>query len=113
MIYAFHWTVLRNWYATLVWMLLLALLAFLMVSTWRYRSFKDFNLLRPRSPLIAIIAGGLIYLIWNWSEPMLLTLGIVYVGSGIAVRIGGLLRRAFRGRNVPPPTPAGAEQRLG
>ena len=29
---------------------------FLMVSTWRYYSFKDINLLRPRSPLSIIVA---------------------------------------------------------
>ena len=34
------------------------LLSFLMVSTWRYYSFKDINLLRPRSPLMVIVLGA-------------------------------------------------------
>ena len=34
----------------ILWLALLGLLSFLMVSTWRYWSFKDLNLLRPRTP---------------------------------------------------------------
>ena len=79
----------------------MGLLAFLMVCTWRYRSFKDLNLMRPRSPLLIIFLGSLIYLTWNYSQAMLLVLGVMYVGSGIAVRIGGLINKATR--------PAGAQ----
>ena len=45
-----HW-----WVFSASWLALLALLSFLMVSTWRYPSFKDFNLLRPRSPLSVVV----------------------------------------------------------
>ena len=79
----------------MLWLVLLALLSFLMVSTWRYWSFKDLNLLRPRSPLILIAMGGIIYGIWNWSQPVLLILASIYVGSGIAIRLGGIVRRRF------------------
>ncbi len=84
---------LRWWGYSVAWMLLLALLSFLMVSTWRYRSFKDFSLVRPRSPRSVVVLGSLIYLIWNYSRPVLLAMAITYVGSGIAVRVGGLIRR--------------------
>ena len=84
---------------SIFWLALLALLAFLMVSTWRYWSFKEFNLLRPRSTLILVAMGGVIYGIWNWSEPVLLLLASIYVGSGIAIRLGGVIRRRF------PPKP--------
>jgi hypothetical protein len=43
-----------------------------------------------------VLAGSLIYLFWNWPQPMLLLLGVSYVGSGIAVRLGGVLRRMFK-----------------
>lgn len=95
-VYAFHSIPLQWWPLTVAWILLLALLAFLMVSTWRYRSFKDLNLMRPRSPILVVVVGSLFYLIWNYSQPVLLVLGAVYVGSGIAVRLGGILKRAFR-----------------
>jgi CDP-diacylglycerol--serine O-phosphatidyltransferase len=87
---------LRWWPLTVGWIGLLALLGFLMVSTWRYRSFKDLNLMRPRSWTMVVFLGSLIFLMWNYPQVMLLTLGILYVGSGIAVRLGGLARRLFR-----------------
>ena len=81
------------WRPSLIWLALLGLLAFLMVSTWRYNSFKDLNLLRPRSPLTVVLLGGLIFLVWNYSQPALLILATLYVGSGIMIRLGGLFRR--------------------
>jgi CDP-diacylglycerol--serine O-phosphatidyltransferase len=95
---------LQLWPFAAAWLALLALLSFLMVSTWRYRSFKDFQLLRPRTPLIVIACGALIYGIWNYSEAVLPALALCYVGSGIAVRIGGAVRRRLR-RHAPPAAP--------
>lgn len=95
-VYATDATPLRWWPFAVAWLCLVALLSFLMVCTWRYRSFKDLNLMRPRSPIIIVVYGCLIYSFWNWPQFMLLALGIAYVGSGIAVRIGGVLRRRMR-----------------
>jgi CDP-diacylglycerol--serine O-phosphatidyltransferase len=81
---------------SVAWLALMALLSFLMVSTWRYWSFKDLNLLRPRSPLILVVMAGVIFGVWNWSQKVLLIIVSIYVGSGIAIRIGGILRRHFR-----------------
>ena len=86
---------LTSWVLSVLWLCLVGLLAFLMVSTWRYRSFKDLDLLRPRSPLMIIFLASLIYLVMNFSRVMLVTMGILYVGSGIAVRIGGIIRKYF------------------
>ena len=85
------------------WLTLVGLLAFLMVSTWRYPSFKDLSLLRPRSPLVFVLVGSLIYLIWNFSQPVLLGMTVCYVGSGILIRAGGIVRR--RVRPAPPQEP--------
>ena len=85
-----------NWMYSVAWLAVMALLSFLMVSTWRYRSFKDLNLLRPRSPLFVIVAASVIFLIWNYSQPVLFLLGLSYVSSGVLVRLGGLLRRRLR-----------------
>jgi CDP-diacylglycerol--serine O-phosphatidyltransferase len=84
---------LRSWTWSVAWLGLMGLLAFLMVSTWRYPSFKDLNLVRPQSPVSFIIAGSGIYLIWNFPEPVLLGMSVCYVSSGIIIRIGGLIRR--------------------
>jgi CDP-diacylglycerol---serine O-phosphatidyltransferase len=85
-----------SWYFTAAWLALLAATAFLMVSTWRYRSFKDFSLVRPRSPLYVVMMAMLIYLFWAYPEVMLLALATSYTLSGIVVRAGGIIRRKFR-----------------
>ncbi|HUK14901.1 MAG TPA: hypothetical protein VLW65_00735, partial [Bryobacteraceae bacterium] len=94
------------WPLSLAWLALLLLLGFLMVSTWRYYSFKGINLTKPYTPLIVIVVAAVIYGIWNYSQPMLLIAAAAYVGSGIAIRLGGIVRRRLRrGMAHPPHTP--------
>jgi CDP-diacylglycerol---serine O-phosphatidyltransferase len=100
-----HW-----WPFSVAWMLLLALLSFLMVSTWRYYSFKGLSLNRPRSYLTVIVLGALIYLIWIASQAVLLIIATVYVSSGLVIRIGGIVRRHLR--HAPPP-PRHPEHQVG
>ena len=97
------------WPASVVWLALLLLLGFLMVSTWRYYSFKGLNFNKAYSPLLIILAGGLIYATWNYSEIVFVVLTVAYVGSGIAIRLGGIVRRRLR--HTPPSAPA--EQHVG
>ncbi len=93
---------LRSWMPWgLLWLLLLGLLSFLMVCTWRYYSFKDLNMLQQRSFLTVVLIAMTIYLIWNFSQPVLITLATGYVASGLAIRIGGVLRRRFK--HLPEP----------
>ncbi len=107
-IYALDSVPLTWWPFVAAWTAFLALLSFLMVSTWRYRSFKDFNLVSPRSPRSVLVLAMIFYLIWNFSKPVLLVLSVTYVGSGIVVRAGGILRRTFGwGRRTEPGQAAG------
>lgn len=106
-VYALDSQPLRNWIAAVAWMGLIGLLAFLMVCTWRYRSFKDFNLLSPRSFKSVITLGSIIYLLFNFSQPCLLAMATTYVGSGIVVRIGGIIRRRFHPHSPKPETQVG------
>jgi len=92
------------WPLSVVWLALLALLGFLMVSTWRYYSFKGINLSKPYTPLILILLAGVIYGVWNYSQPVLLAAAACYVASGIVIRIGGIVRRKLRHAH-PPPAP--------
>ena len=72
------------------------MLAFLMVSTWRYWSFKELNMLRPRSPMMLVVMGAVIFGIWNWSQPVLLLMSAAYMLSGVIIRVAGLIRRVLR-----------------
>src|ERR1700726_3310012 len=87
---------LQWWVFSAAWLALLGLLSFLMVSTWRYPSFKDLSLVRPRSPLTYLPIIIVLYLIWDLSQPMLLGMATCYVLSGILIRAGGILRRRLR-----------------
>jgi len=93
-----------SWFSA-AWLVLLAILGLLMVSTWRYYSFKGISLSKPYTPLLIILIGGFIYLTWNWPQPVLLAMPAAYVASGILIRIGGIIRRRLR-QPPPPPAPA-------
>ena len=95
-VFAFGGQPLAWWPLSVAWLALLVLLGFLMVCTWRYYSFKGINLNKPYTPLLFVLMGGLIYGIWNWPQPVLLAMACAYVGSGIAIRIGGIVRRRLR-----------------
>jgi CDP-diacylglycerol--serine O-phosphatidyltransferase len=101
-VYACDGVPLRGWMWSALWLALLALLSFLMVSTWRYPSFKDLSLTRPRSPVTIILLGCGIVLIKLYPQPALLAMSVAYMLSGIVIRIGGITRRRFR---PPPPEP--------
>jgi len=45
--------------------------------------------------------GSIIWLVWNYSQPVLLAMAATYVGSGIVIRVGGIVKRRFR--RMPPP----------
>jgi CDP-diacylglycerol--serine O-phosphatidyltransferase len=104
-VFAFDGEPLVYWPLSAIWLTLLAILGLLMVSTWRYYSFKGISLSKPYTPLIIILVGAFIYLTWNWPQPVLLAMASTYVASGILTRIGGIMRRNLR-HPPPPPTPA-------
>ena len=100
-VFAADSTPLRSWIFSVAWLALLGLLSFLMVCTWRYPSFKDLNLLRPRSPWTFVATGTLIYLVWTLPQPLLLGLAVCYMMSGIVLRVGGIARRILRPNRGP------------
>jgi CDP-diacylglycerol--serine O-phosphatidyltransferase len=103
-VYAFYGEPLTYWPGAVVWLGLLALLGFLMVSTWRYYSFKGLSLRQPRTPLIVIAIGALVYAIWNYGHVVLPIIAATYVGGGITIRLGGIVRRhVLRRRQESPP----------
>jgi len=101
-VWAFDAEPLVWWPVSVLWLGLLLLMGFLMVSTWRYYSFKGINLSKPYTPLIIIGMGAVIYGLWNYSQPMWLALAGGYVASGILIRIGGSIRRRLRHASAPP-----------
>jgi CDP-diacylglycerol--serine O-phosphatidyltransferase len=89
-----HWSKypVADWMYGAAWLGIVGLLATLMVSRLRYYSFKTWDL-RRRRPYVAIIAIGLIvWGIWAFSEPVLLTVALTYAVSGPVARLVSRLR---------------------
>lgn len=79
---------------------LVVVLAFLMVSTFRYRSFKGIDLRRRRSYMTVLGIALLFFLVASHPEATLLTVASFYTVSGPLARFIGVLRRR---REAPPP----------
>jgi CDP-diacylglycerol---serine O-phosphatidyltransferase len=86
-------TPLNSWWLAPVWLGVLVLVAFLMVSTWRFPSFKDLYLSRRHPFQLLVLICGMGMLIWFYSEYVLFILAAAYMFSGIFTRLAWLLRR--------------------
>jgi len=88
-----------EWLWTPFWLLMLLATSFLMVSTWRYYSFKDLDLRRQQKFVVVIGVGAIVGLIWFYSHVVLLLIATTYVLSGVVVKLSHALRR---GRHEAP-----------
>ena len=80
--------------------------AILMVSTIKYRSFKDLDLKRARSFRVLVLVAAGIAAIWTHHKVVLIVAAYSYLASGL---IGFALGRLRRGRTsdvIPPAPPA-------
>jgi CDP-diacylglycerol--serine O-phosphatidyltransferase len=81
-------------------MLMMVAVAYLMVSTWRFYSFKDIDF-RARQPFrLIILFGALFAAIWFFSQWVLFLIALLYMFSGVVWRLQWIFRRK---RNPPPP----------
>jgi CDP-diacylglycerol--serine O-phosphatidyltransferase len=92
---------LESWYTAITWLAMVAAVGYLMVSTWRFYSFKDIDF-RSRHPFrLIILLGALFAGIWFFSKPVLFGVALLYTFSGVFWRLQWMFRR----RNQPPPPP--------
>ena len=83
-----------DWLWVPFWLVIILGTSLLMVSTWRYSSFKDVDLRRKRRFAVVIGVAGAVALIWYYSQVVLLLIASVYVLSGILTRLANALRRS-------------------
>ena len=89
------------WWTAVTWLLMIAAVAYLMVSTWRFYSFKDLDL-SARQPFRLILLLGLFFAaVRFFSQWVLFVLALLYMVSGVFWRLKWVLRR----RGSPPPPP--------
>ena len=90
-----------SWITSLSWMLMVVVVGYLMVSTWRFYSFKDIDF-RSRHPFRLIVIFGVIGAsIWFFSRPALFAIAILYMASGVLWRLQWIFHR-----KRPPAPPA-------
>ncbi len=90
-----------TWWMGLIWAALVFATSYLMVSTWRFYSFKDIDF-RSRHPFwLVVVIGVVIACIRYFSEYFLFFLALFYMLSGVVARLMYILRR----RGSPPPPP--------
>jgi CDP-diacylglycerol--serine O-phosphatidyltransferase len=83
------------------WMLIIVADAYLMVSTWRFYSFKDIDL-HSRQPFRLIVLFGLLFAgLWFFSQWLLFVIALAYMASGVIWRLQWIFRR----RRTPPAPP--------
>jgi CDP-diacylglycerol--serine O-phosphatidyltransferase len=88
------------WVGGILWIVIVVGAAYLMVSTWRFYSFKDIDF-GARQPFRLIVIFGLLFAgIWFFSKPVLFVIALTYMFSGIFWRLQWIFRR----RGNPPPT---------
>jgi CDP-diacylglycerol---serine O-phosphatidyltransferase len=97
-----------SWYTALTWLAMVAAVGYLMVSTWRFYSFKDIDF-GSRHPFrlimfLAVLLAGIFY----FSRPMLFIIALLYMFSGVFWRLQWIFRR--RPTAPPPPTYKEASQ---
>jgi CDP-diacylglycerol--serine O-phosphatidyltransferase len=96
-----------SWWTAITWMLMVVAVGYLMVSTWRFYSFKDIDL-RSRRPFQLVILFGLLFAaIWYFSQWVLFIIALTYMASGVFWRLQWIFRRK---RNPPPPAYKEASQ---
>ncbi len=92
--------------SALLWCLLVAMLAFLMISAIRYPSFKEVNLKKPLPRSALAGTAMLIGLIVFYSEIVLLIIATTYMGSGPVSRVSQSVQWWLaRPREHPDPHP--------
>lgn len=74
------------WWFAIIWLCLVGLAAFLMVSTWRFWSGKEINLSRRMPFQLVVVLAIVIYVLLRYSNVMLFLVALVYMFSGIWAR---------------------------
>jgi CDP-diacylglycerol---serine O-phosphatidyltransferase len=93
-----------SWWLAAIWIGVVGLAGFLMVSTWRFWSGKEISLSGRHPFQLIVLLGVLIYLLVHFSEVLLFACCFAYMFSGLAARAAYSAQRRRKGirRDNPP-----------
>jgi CDP-diacylglycerol--serine O-phosphatidyltransferase len=96
-----------SWVTAMSWLMMVVAVGYLMVSTWRFYSFKDIDF-RSRHPFrLVVLIAILMTSIGYFSRPVLFAIAILYMASGVLWRLQWIFRR-----KSPPAPPTYREASL-
>jgi CDP-diacylglycerol--serine O-phosphatidyltransferase len=85
-VHFFYGIPVASWWIAIPWLLLVALSAFLMVSTWRFWSGKEINFSRSHPFQLLVVISIVVYVGVRFSNVVLFAVALVYTVSGIWAR---------------------------
>lgn len=91
----------QTWWLAALWLLLVGTASFLMVSTWRFWSGKEINFSRRHPIQLVGIIAIVLFLIVEYSRPVLSGLTLIYMFSGIWARAAYSWSRRRRRQQLP------------
>ena len=90
-----------SWYTALTWLAMVTTVGYLMVSTWRFYSFKDIDFRSSHPFRLMVFLAALFASIWFYSQQVLFGVALLYMVSGVFWRVQWIFRR----KSGPPPPP--------
>ncbi len=89
-----------SWWTAMSWLMMVVVVGYLMVSTWRFYSFKDIDFRSRRPFRLIVVIAVVVALIALFSRPALFVIAILYMASGVLWRLQWIFRR-----KAPPAPP--------
>jgi CDP-diacylglycerol--serine O-phosphatidyltransferase len=93
----------QAWWVAVIWLIIVGMCAFLMVSTWRFWSGKEINFSRSHPFQILLVLAIVLFVILRFSQGVLFGVALIYMFSGIWARAAYSWSR--RRRTRPQLTP--------
>lgn len=93
------------WWLAAPWIILIGLLGFLMVSTWRFWSGKEINLTSAQPFQLIVVLAIVLFVLIRFSSGVLFFVGLAYMFSGIWARAAYSWSRRRRQRPDAEPLP--------
>lgn len=89
---------LHDWRWSIAWLLMVGSLGGLMTSTIRYSSFKDIPWTRKQPSLAIVLLFLLLWVVWKFSEPVLIVVACSYAAAGVALHLVRMVRHRMASR---------------
>ena len=97
------------WWVAMIWLAIVGLSGFLMVSTWRFWSGKEINFDRSHPFQILFVLLIVVFVMARFSQGVFFTIGLTYMFSGIWARAAYSWSRRRRWRSAASLAQASAE----